>query len=180
MHSLGKCTVLSLLILANSALPQDYDARTVDVCTVLQTLSKFDGKVVAIRGEYQVGREAAALYGTECSGEVELSGGKWPWAVHVLFSSGTPALGDEALSSLRRLGTGTRGVDFRKTRILVTLVGRVTSARNNATYASSRGPRPAGFGQGNIFPAEISVTAADDIRVEERSPQKKTASRQAK
>jgi hypothetical protein len=165
---------LAIVLFSSLALPQaEVSPATRDVCSALQQLATLDGTTMTIRGEYEAGMEVAAIYKTSCAGAVQLEGGAWPWAIHVVRA--TIAAGsdkDGGQTSLGRLEKLAQETDHRKFKIIVTLKGRLTSARHNPPYVGSQEPRPIGFGNGGVFPAEFSVIDATDIRVEPKAARK--------
>jgi hypothetical protein len=167
MHPLTNS--LLLIMVAWAATQAAEDSPVLGVCTVLRNLGRFEGKTVTIRAEYEVGPEAAGLYGSGCTGEVQLEGGKWPWAIHILMAAGA----DARANFLERLNSSMKRVDPRKSRVFVTMTGLLRSARNNPSYIGSNGPRPVGFRHGGVFPAEMVISTADDIRIEPRKEQEK-------
>jgi hypothetical protein len=57
--------------------------KTVTVCELLQDPTKYNGKTIALRGEYSVGGHGLYLRGPDCDGLLITRGYRWPSSIWI-------------------------------------------------------------------------------------------------
>ena len=61
---------------------------TISVCEVFENLDKLSGELIAVHGEFSIGRHDDGISQQDCAAAPETKGHKWPTAIH--FVSGKP------------------------------------------------------------------------------------------
>lgn len=187
--------VLSLL-LAESVLlrmqfsSENYPDRPLSVCEVLGDLSRFNGKIITVRGPYfgtdLLGSGTAATREpvpgeTQCtplmSGDFEWIAGiylefptgpdvdvqqsaQWTYHTDAIYQAGRTLIEEMNLAS----STGLRYPPP----VLATVVGRLDIPEQGLQVAEVLGrPVYIGYGPDGIYPARLVVVSIDDIRVSE-------------
>jgi hypothetical protein len=146
--------------------------QVLSVCEVLSSATRFDGKIIAVRGEQVATGEGAWLKAGSCK-PLLAKGRSWPSAIWLDMSqSRAESLGFDltALSAdLARINRLMERLHFdkKRDRAILTYVGRIqiipgiqSTVTNHETAGSM------GFGHLNWAPAEIVVKAVKDLFVE--------------
>jgi hypothetical protein len=159
------CTFLSLLCCAllHAAEPP---LRPVTVCDVMQDLTAYDGKVVAVVGRFSF-RQAGGWVGAQkCPQKLVTGGQEWPNAFWVTYDPATapkpPAVlavdGALLAEKLREVkaGTALTKLPFGSTDYdsWAVIYGRVET-RKDLLVETPNGPRKNGFGYGESSPARL-------------------------
>lgn len=149
--------------------------RTVTVCEVLKGLNSYNGKMVAVRGEWVVGEEHNFLRAGDCSQKLITSGYVWPNAIHLVYppspQAQTPVgfrLDERAMRRVNR-AIEKQAKEHGAGSVWITFVGKLETPESLqvADYGGGR-LVPNGLGHLGGFPAQLIVRTARGVVVTAR------------
>jgi hypothetical protein len=148
---------------------EQQEPQAMSVCDVMGRLWALSEKPIAVRGNYDFGREYVAVSDRNCAVVFETQGHKWPNAIHLRMStrptrSETPIgrvdsrMEDFLYGAINLIRELYPGADHPFT-VSATFLGVLHT--RTPDYFATHGP--AGFGHMNFYPAEIEVLGIKDV-----------------
>jgi hypothetical protein len=163
--------VTAIWIISSMANAQEITfPKTMSVCDVLQALTKYNGKAIAVRGTYSPWEHGLNLRGEECEGTLVSQGFKWPSIISIALgqkeveSHGRDVRNvvkttDELSAAIKR-ELQRRGPSAKVARVKVTYVGLFETHNDLDSRPGD------GFGPLNAAPGQLYVDSIRDIVVE--------------
>jgi len=153
--------------------------KTMTVCELLQDASKYNGKIIAIRGEYYVGGHGLYLRSTECDGILTTKGYRWPSSIWISLTQseyeerrmnfGHEIEAQFEIGAARQKQKQRAGRDATSEKVTLTFLG-LFETRENLESAVFRRPDGSlvgiGFGQVPGAPGQLFIDSVKDIVVE--------------
>ena len=174
--------ILSLLLATIACAPvaQTQEShQTITICELLRDSSKYNGKVVAVPGEYFAGGHGLYLRGSDCDGILTTRGYRWPALIWIspmekeFTSRGLnfyhASRAEIEIATVRERERQRIGVDWNSEKVTLTYVG-LYETREHFDREVGRGRDGKlvanGFGPGNTAPGQLFVDSVKDIAVD--------------
>jgi len=151
--------------------------KTITVCELLQDPTKYNGKTIALRGEYSVGGHGLYLRGPDCDGLLITKGYRWPSSIWISLTRKEYQKRSMSFEHLldAQIEVGAvrerqrRGKGASSEKVTVTFVGLFETREDLDSVVFQRPDGSLvgiGFGQAPGAPGQFFIDSVKDIVVE--------------